>query len=117
MTTNTSITLYHKVFNSETRLNEWKKHYILYVMWQGGKGASINKGYEQANDVKVFIPKDVNDLTNIKFDIGDIIVKGVIGQEITKQSDLKDIETYNIKTILGQDFGSEVMNHIELGGK
>lgn len=122
MITNTSMTLYYKQYNSETRLNEWKRHVIIKeddtsgVMWQGGKGASLDKGYEQANDVKVFIPCDNNDLSQIKFEIGDIIVKGIIDQEITKRSDLK-MDTYNIKTILNPDYGGADMAHIELGGK
>ena len=117
MTTNTDMTLYHKVFNTETRLDEWKKYLIEHVMWQGGKGASLNKGYEQANDVRVWIPKDVNNLTDVVFSIGDIMVKGNISQEISKQSDLKIDNVYNITTVLGQDLGSEIMDHIELGGK
>lgn len=118
MTTNTSMTFYHKTFDSVKKLNKWTRYLIDAVMWQGGKGASINKGYVDANDVRVWIPKDENDLTNITFDIGDIIVKGDIELDITKQSDLQDIDdVYNITTILNQDFGSESMNHFELGGK
>lgn len=118
MTTNTNMTLYHKTFDNVEKLDIWTRYLIDAVMWQGGKGASINKGYENANDVRVFIPEIENDLTNIKFSIGDIIVKGDTSKDINEQKELYSFDNvYNITTIIPQDYGSEFMNHIELGGK
>ena len=51
MVTNSSMTLYHKRYNSEKGLDEYDRYTIDYVNWQGGKGASIDKGYEKANDI------------------------------------------------------------------
>lgn len=117
MTTNSSMTLYHKRFNSSTRLDEWDRYPIENVMWQGGKGASINKGYEKANDISVYIPYDTNmELEKVPFSIGDIIVKGNIEDKIAKQSDLK-IDNYNITTLINNDYGSDDMKHIQLGVK
>ena len=117
MTTNSSMTLYHKRFNSEKRLDEWDRYSIENVMWQGGKGASINKGYEKANDIKVFIPYDANKgLEKVPFSIGDIIVKGNVEYNIAKQSDLK-VDNYNITTLINNDYGSDDMKHIYLGAK
>lgn len=117
MITNTSMTLYHKRFNSETRLDEWDRYSIENVMWQGGKGASINKGYEKANDISVWIPYNQNEeLNKVPFSIGDIIVKDNISVEITKQSDLK-VDNYNITTLINNDYGSDEMKHIQLGAK
>lgn len=117
MKTNSSMTLYHKRFNQKTRLDEWDRYSIENVNWQGGKGASINKGYEKANDINVFIPYDTNKgLENVPFSIGDIIVKDNIKDVITKQSDLK-VENYNITTLIKNDNGSNNMKHIQLGAK
>lgn len=117
MITNSSMTLYHKIFNSKTRLDEWERYPIENVMWQGGKGASINKGYEKANDINVYIPYNNNgELEKVPFSIGDIIVKGSIENNITKQSDLM-VDNYNITTLIDNNFGSDEMKHIQLGAK
>ena len=117
MKTNSGMTLYHKRYNSTARLDEWDKYTIKNVMWQGGKGASINKGYEKANDISIFIPYNQNlNLENIPFSIGDIVVKGIINDKITKQSDLK-IDNYNITTLINNNYGSYNMQHIQIGAK
>lgn len=117
MKTNTSMTLYHKVYNSKKHLDEWIKYTIENVMWQGGKGASINKGYEKANDINVFIPYNSNmELEKVPFSIGDIIIKGNMEDEITKQNDLK-VDNYNITTLIKNDYVSDDMNHIQLGAR
>ena len=117
MITNSSMTLYHKRLNSSTRLDEWDRYPIENVMWQGGKGASINKGYDKANDIKAFIPYDTNEgLEKVPFSIGDIIVKGNVEDKILKQSDLK-VDNYNITTLINNDYGSDDMKHIQLGAK
>lgn len=115
--TNSSMTLYHKRLNKQTRIDEWDIYQIQNVMWQGGKGASINKGYEKANDISIWIPYNENEkLDTIPFSIGDIIVKGIIEDKITKQSDLK-IDNYNITTLIDNNYGSYDMQHIFLGAK
>lgn len=117
MKINSSMTIYHKRFNSKTRLDEWDRYPIENVMWQGGKGASINKGYEKANDINVYIPYNSNkELEKVPFSIGDIIVKGNIEDNITKQSDLK-VDNYNITTLVNNDYGNFDMQHIYLGAK
>lgn len=117
METNTGMTLYHKRLNKKTRIDEWDRYPIENIMWQGGKGVSINKGYEKANDISIWIPYDQNkNLDTIPFNIGDIIVKGIIEDKITKQSDLK-VDNYNIKTLINNDYGSYDMQHIFIGAK
>ncbi len=117
MESNTNMTLYHKRFNPKKRLDEWDKYSIENVMWQGGKGASINKGYVQANDISIYIPYEQNkELEKVPFSIGDIVVKGISEVEITKQSDLK-VDNFNITTLIDNNFGSDCMKHIYLGAK
>ncbi len=117
MKTNSGMTLYHKRYNPTKRLDEWEKYSIKNVMWQGGKGASINKGYEKANDVSIFIPYNQNEhLETVPFAIGDIVIKGIINDKITKQSDLK-VDNYNITTLINNNYGSFHMQHIQIGAK
>lgn len=113
MITNKAITYYHKTLNPKTRLEEWERYIFPHAWVFGGKGASIYKGYENANDVEVRIDiKFINDKNLFKVD--DIIVIGYFG-EIEKQSDLKGTEFYNVTSVNINDFGHNP--HIHLGGK
>lgn len=115
MITNTSLTHYHKTIDDETRLEKWIRYNYDNVWWFGGKGSSINKGYENANDVDVRIPYDKNDIDISNLAIGDIIIKGTLDTDITTQQDLKNYEVYNITSINDNNFG--INQHIHLGGK
>ena len=116
MLTNNDMTLYHKVHDAETRLEKWKRYYIKNVWWYGGKGANTQKGYENANDVQIRIPYDMNENLNIaNFNVGDIVCKGNIKKTITSQSELNGVEYYNITAINNNTFGNNA--HIHLGGK
>lgn len=116
MLVNSDMTLYHKVLDTETRLEKWERYYIEKVWWYGGKGANTQTGYENANDVQIRIPYDMNENLNIaNFNIGDIVCKGNIGKTITSQSELNVVEFYNITAISNNTFGNN--QHIHLGGK
>lgn len=115
MKTNSSMTVYHKYYDKTNKIDKWKRQVINKVMWQGGKGASLNKGYDKANDITVYIPFE-NDLTGIELDIGDIIVKGTLTQEITKQSELT-VENFNLTSKKINDYCSSNMKHIQIGAK
>lgn len=115
MITNASLTHYHKTLDETTRLEKWIRYNYGNVWWFGGKGSSINKGYENANDVDVRIPYDKNDIDISNLAIGDIIIKGTLETDITTQQDLKNYEVYNITSINDNNFG--INPHIHLGGK
>lgn len=112
MITNNSITYYHKELGND-KLETWTKTIFDNVWVFGGKGSSVNKGYENANDIDVRIPIDIVENTNI-FQIGDIIAIGR-QNDITKQIDLKEIEFYNVTSVTVNNFGNNP--HIHLGGK
>ena len=115
MITNSSLTIYHKYFDKVSRLDKWKRQEVQKIWWYGGKGANYNKGLENANEVKIRIPKDINDLSDLEVEIGDILVKDIIDKEISMQSDLKSYETYNITSIIDNDTG--LNKHIHIEGK
>ena len=112
MITNKTITYYHKTLDNN-KLTVWNRYVFDKVWLFGGKGSSINKGYENANDVDVRIPMEYVKNKSI-FKIGDIVAVGKQGN-ISKQSDLNNIEYYNITSININDFGNNP--HIHLGGK
>ena len=116
MLINSDMTLYHKGFDEETRLEKWIRHYYEKAWWFGGKGANTQMGYENANDVQIRIPYEINENLNIAdFSIGDIVCKGNVEKAITSQSELNDVEFYNITAISNNTFGNN--QHIHLGGK
>ena len=115
MITNSSLTIYHKYFDKVSKVDKWKRQEVKNVWWYGGKGANYNKGLENANGVKIRIPKDVNDVSNIEIAVGDILVKGIIKDEISMQSDLKGYETYNVVSVIDNNFG--INKHIHIEGK
>lgn len=114
MLVNGGVTIYHKGLDEETRFETWTKHNYRNAWFFGGKGAGINKGYQDANDVEIRIPYNQElDINN--FAIGDIIVKGIVNLDIETQEDLKDYQTYNITSINNNTFGNN--KHIHIGGK
>lgn len=116
MKCNSSLTIYHKGFDEETMLDTWERFNYENVWFFGGKGASLNKGYENANDVNVRIPYGQNNGLDVRnFSIGDIVVQGTLNLDITTQQDLSNYDIYNITSITNNDFGNS--KHIHLGGK
>lgn len=123
MITNSSMTHYHKGFDDVNRLETWTRYNYGIdendhkIMWQGGKGARFNKGLEEGNDVKIRIPYSQNNVSIDNFKRGDIVVKGTITQDISKQSDLSDYDTFNITSITNNNFGQLDIQHIHLEAK
>ena len=113
MLVNSSLTVYHKV--SDNHDYKWVRYNYNNIWWFGGKGSSLNKGYENANDVQIRIPYDLNPkLDYNNFGIGDILVKGTIKTDITSESDIES-EYYNITSLNNNTFGNN--QHIHISGK
>lgn len=114
MITNSSLTVYHKGLD-ENMLETWTRFNYDNAWIFGGKGAGINKGYDNANDVEIRIPYGQNTNLNIgNFSIGDIVVPGTLTTDIITQQDLT-VDFYNITSITNNTFGNS--QHIHLGGK
>ena len=115
MITNSTITVYHKSLDNTTKLEKWTKYNYYHVWFFGNKSASMNKGYDNANNVEIRIPFNMNSNLNIEnFSIGDIVVKGTLDINITTQQDLNNYLVYNITSINNNNFGNNP--HIHLGG-
>lgn len=112
MLVNSSLTVYHKVEIDHDY--KWIKYFYKNIWWFGGKGSSTNKGYENANDVQIRIPYDLNlDLDYNNFEIGDILVQGKC-KDITSEEDIQG-EYYNITSLNNNVFGNN--KHIHISGK
>lgn len=115
MIVNSELTIYHKGLDTTTRLETWTRFNYDNVWWFGGKGASTNKGYDEANDVQIRIPYDANNVEVNNISIGDILVKGRVNNNITTQQDLQGYEVYNVTALYNNDFGSSP--HIRISGR
>ena len=116
MLVNTAVTHYHKTIDKTTKLEKWERRIYNQTWLFGGKGARINKGYENANDVDIRIWYNSNSNLDIKkIQIGDIVVKGEVELNIATQQDLINYEFYNITSINDNNFGANP--HIHIGGK
>lgn len=116
MICNSKLTIYHQDgLDVATHLEKWRRFNYDNVWFFGGKGASLNKGYDNANDVEIRLPYDLNELDINNFKIGDIIVQGGLTQDIATQRDLKNYQVYNITSIKNNNFGNS--KHIHIGGK
>ena len=117
MKSNSSLTIYHQNgLDIATHFEKWDRYNYDKVWFYGGKGASINKGYDNANDVQIRVPYELNRGLNINnFSIGDIIVQGTLDFNIETQQDLENYQIYNITSINNNNFGNN--QHIHLGGK
>jgi hypothetical protein len=102
-------------YDVSTNLEVWTRFNYDNVWFFGGRGAGINKGYENANDVQIRIPYSQNNVSIDNFSIGDILVKGELKTNISTQQDLGNYEVYNITSINNNNFGNN--QHIHLGGK
>ncbi len=121
MIVNSSLTVYHKDFDEKKRIDKWIRFNYgdknkKTIWWHGGKGASTEAGYENANDVKIRIPYKLNENLDIKnFKIGDILIKGYIDKDILTLQDLSDVETYSVMLLIDNLNGGDP--HIRIGGK
>lgn len=115
MITNSKLTVYHKRFDNDRKIEVWQRFNYDKIWWFGGKGSNTNRGYENANDVQIRIPYDENDVDILNFKIGDILVKGELDFDIETQQNLAGFEVYNITSINDNNFGSTP--HLHLSGK
>ena len=116
MVCNNSLTVYHKGLDNTTKLETWTRFNYENVWFFGGKGAGINKGYDNANDFQCRIPYDKNNgLDYSNFSVGDIVIEGTITDDITATKELKKYQCYTIVSLNNNNFGTT--KHIHIGGK
>jgi hypothetical protein len=128
MTTNTNMSIFNKYTEPFTHNVVFKKHLIDYVFWDDTKAVKQNDGYDKDNKINVYVPKDINDLseyikakkyngTGWTIQDGDFIIKGDVPiNEVSGIKELSQYETFIIKSFSNKDYGSENMQHFEIKG-
>lgn len=131
MTTNTNMCVFNK-YTDENKNIVFKKHIIDHVFWDDSKAINQNRGYENADDVNVFIPKKQNNMSSYvppkqykglnkwTLQVGDFIVKGEVKEK--QVSGIKELtskydDVFTISLVDDKDFGSSSMHHFEIRGK
>ena len=108
MISNSDLTIYHR------ENNEWIRKNYKNVWWYSKENANSDKGYNSNNRVEIRISYDLN--PNIEdFRIGDILVKGIIEEDISRQQDLNVKDVYNIIGVSNNTFGRRP--HIHISGE
>lgn len=127
--TNTSMSVFNKYTDTFTKEITYKKHLIENVFWDDSKGVNLNHGYDEADEVNIYIPKNKNDMSEYvkpkqyngigwTLQNGDFIIKGItIENEVSGIKDLSSYETFTITMVDDKDFGSKNMHHFEIRGK
>ena len=116
MITNGSLTIFHKGFDTTTRLEKWIRFNYSNVWFFSKEKASLNEGINNANIFDCRIPYDKNANLDAKnFAKGDIVVNETINYDINSDDDLTDFVTYNITSITNANFGERP--HIHIGGE
>lgn len=131
MKTNTNMCVFNK-FTDENKNVVFKKHLIDHVFWDDSKAVNLNRGYDNADDVNVFIPKNQNNMSSYvdpkqynslnkwTLQVGDFIVKGNVKEK--EVSGIKELTTkydnvFTISLVDDKDFGNSSMHHFEIRGK
>lgn len=118
MITDSDITVYRQQVDPATRELVWSRAQIKKVHWEESQGINIAaSGLSNADRYKIFIPYS-NVPEGHKIVPGDVIVKGLVEDEITSSSQLekKYTQVAKVKTVdVRTDAVIQQLWHVELG--
>lgn len=119
MYTNADCTIYHRIYDNASRQERYQRQVLNGVFWEDRKGANvIRSGMEKANQATIYIPFSVGSFV---LKPGDRIVRGIVNMEIdgSKISALEEAYTdvLTVTSIDRMDYGSQGMQHWEVGGR
>ena len=113
MITNADCTIYHKTYNPATRLDDWKAFRYQGVNWYGKQAVSVgDSGLNTADSYVVRIPTE----RHIPVTKGDVVVKGLVQDDITSPSQLKQYESFLVTAVRDNRRGSPMMRHWRIEG-
>lgn len=101
MLTNTDITIYNREYDSETRLDSWRRVYVPEAWWYKNEKASITTdGLKSADVYTIRIPD-----TSITLKKDDYIVKGNCNVAMETVKDLDGLEKTRVTSVNYNTFG------------
>jgi len=137
MRTNADLTLYNRYIDPITRAAKYQRTVIVSVFWENRKAVNRSKAGDIASDqAAVYIPfaRGMNYIRPRAWQAlttktgrwtlqeGDVIVKGVVADEITTGFTVSDLEAkyddvLTITSVDTMDYGSQHLRHWQLGAK
>lgn len=101
MLTNTDITIYNREYDSETRLDSWRRVYVPEAWWYKNEKASITTdGLKSADVYTIRIPD-----TSIVLKKDDYVVRGNCCVDMRTVKDLEGLEKARITSVNYNTFG------------
>lgn len=101
MLTNTDITIYNREYDSETRLDSWRRVYVPEAWWYKNEKASITTdGLKSADVYTIRIPD-----TSIVLKKDDYAVRGNCCVDMRTVKDLEGLEKARITSVNYNTFG------------
>ena len=114
MLTNADITIYHKRYNPETRLDEWQAAQSPGVNWYGRQSVTVgDSGLNTADSYIVRIP--TTELIEVCND--DVVVKGLVNDVVASPSSLKAYRHFVVTSVSDNRRGTQSMQHWRIEGK
>ena len=115
MITNADITIYHETYNKETRLKEWTSWLSPGVNWYGKQAVYVgDTGRKTSDSYIVRIPTE----ETIVISNGDLVVKGLVTDQITGPSQLTGkYECFVVTAVRDNRRGTPMMRHWRIEGK
>lgn len=122
------ITIFNKKFDKEKRTDVYKRTVLSKVHFEGIRASNIDKEIKANDSLCVIIPFSIDGYVKPKeyqkmVDIhdrwtlqeGDIIVKGIVEDDIQNPKDLKHLDdVYTINSIETVDYSLSHLNHYEV---
>lgn len=98
MLTNADCTIYHKTYDPITRLDRWERTQYRGVNWYAKQAATVGEnGLMAADTLTIRISAAEPDA--VPATVGDIIVRGLLGTDITQPKELGTYEHYTITAV------------------
>lgn len=109
-------TLYHKIYDPDTRLDFWTSTVITGVSWYAKQGVVAGEdGLDSADTLVVRIPVEAA-TEGLTVSPGDQIVKGECGP-ITSSKELAGKERYTVTAFRDNRRGPEILHHYKIEGE
>ncbi len=116
MLTNADITVYHKTYNPQTRLDDWQKTHVKNVNWYAERAVSVGSdGLNAADTFIVRVPVS-SALERLTVSVGDYVVHGLIEIDITRPAELAKFERFIVTAVRDNRRGSPNMRHWRIEG-
>ncbi len=110
MLDNTDLTIFHKEYDKETRLDIWTTTYVPKAWWhKAGKSTLDAEGIHQADVYTVRIPN-----TTLEVKKEDYLVKGTCDRKVSSPMELVGVEICKVTSVSYNLYGGNP--HIKIGG-